>query len=232
MATRTAHPYEDTAVIDSRAPRFNQVVVGVVTLAAAITGWWPLVAIMAAQLIVGLLFGRRYCLPCVIYFEVIQPRFGEGSIEDSRPPRFANIVGAAFLGASTVAFLTGFASAGRVLAGIVSVLALFAATTGICVGCEIYRIAARLRGIRPGHVDRLDLSELGAPANGSGLVVQFTHPLCTDCHEVERRLTAEGHRLVLVDVSRRPDLAHKYQIAVVPTAVAVGGDGSVVQRLA
>ncbi|MFN2388764.1 MAG: DUF4395 family protein [Actinomycetota bacterium] len=231
---RTADPYRDLDVIDARAPRFNQVTVGVVTLAALLTGWWPLVGLMGLQLVVGLTAGRRYCLPCVFYFEVIQPRFGEGPVEDARPPRFANIVGAAFLGASTAAHLAGLSTVGWVLAGIVSALALLAAATGLCVGCEIYRLMARVRGIRPGRVGRLDLSELdGLGTTPAGdVVVQFTHPLCTDCHEVERRLIADGHRLVLVDVSRRPDLARKYQVAVVPTALAVGGDGRVLQRLA
>ena len=48
---------------------------------------------LAAQLAVGLTIGRRYCLPCLLYFELIQPRFGEGPLEDARPPRFANMVG-------------------------------------------------------------------------------------------------------------------------------------------
>jgi hypothetical protein len=37
---------------------------------------------------------------------------------------------------------------------------------------------------------------------------------------------------VKVDVSRRPDLARKYQVAVVPTALAVGPDGAILARLA
>jgi hypothetical protein len=37
---------------------------------------------------------------------------------------------------------------------------------------------------------------------------------------------------VLVDVSRRPDLARKYGVAVVPLAVEVGADGAVRRRLA
>ena len=40
--TRTAHPYRDIDVIDARAPRFNQATVGVVSLIAVLTGWWPL----------------------------------------------------------------------------------------------------------------------------------------------------------------------------------------------
>ena len=228
---RTAHPYLDTEVIDARAPRFNQIVVGTMTLVALLTGAWPLVTLMGFQLIVGLRFGRKFCLPCVFYFEVVQPRIGEGPIEDARPPRFANIVGAIFLTAATLAFVAGFATAGLVLTGMVSVLAFLAATTGFCVGCEIYKIIARVRGIKAGDVAHLDLSELGAQARNN-VVVQFTHPLCTDCHEVERKITAKGHNLVTVDVSKRPDLARKYQVGVVPTAFAVGPDGAVLARLA
>jgi hypothetical protein len=183
------------------------------------------------QLIVGLRFGRRYCLPCLIYFEVIQPRFGEGPIEDARPPRFANIVGAVFLSTAAVAFAVDLSALGWVLTGMVSALAFLAAATGFCVGCEIYRLVARFRGIKPGDVAHLDLGELGASPRNQ-LVVQFTHPLCTECHEVERKLSAEGHEIVKVDVSRRPDLARKYQVAVVPTALAVGPDGAILARLA
>ena len=228
---RTADPYLDTDVIDSRAPRFNQVVVGSVSLVAVLTGaWWPL-ALLALQLIVGLTFGRRFCLPCAFYFEVIQPRIGEGEIEDSRPPRFANMVGAGFLTTATVAHITGLHGLGWALGGMVAALALLAAATGLCVGCEMYRLLARVRGIRPGSVGHIDLGELGADGSQQ-LVVQFTHPLCTDCRTVEKRLTKEGHELLLVDVSKRPDLARKYQVSVVPTALSVGTNGKVLARLA
>ena len=91
--TRSADPYRDLDVIDARAPRFNQAVIGTGSLLAVVTGWWPILAVLAVQLGVGLRFGRRYCLPCVAYFEIVQPRIGEGEIEDSRPPRFANLIG-------------------------------------------------------------------------------------------------------------------------------------------
>jgi hypothetical protein len=227
---RTADPYRDTDVIDARAPRFNQVVVGTVSLVAVLTGQWWLLTLLALQLIVGLRFGRRFCLPCAFYFEVIQPRFGEGEIEDSRPPRFANIVGATFLSAATLAHLAGLSTLGWVLGGIVSALALFAAATGICVGCEMYKVIARLKGIKPGSVAQIDLAEIGSTTGD--VVVQFTHPLCTGCRTIQKKLTDEGHRLVLVDVSKRPDLARKYQVSVVPTALSVGGNGKVLARLA
>src|SRR5262249_611524 len=100
--THVADPYRDTAVIDSRAPRFNQAWIGVVSAVAVGTGWWWLLVALAAQLVVGLTLGRRFCLQCVFYFEVVQRLFGEGPLEDARPPRFANMVGATFLTASAL----------------------------------------------------------------------------------------------------------------------------------
>jgi len=231
MADRTADPYRDLAVIDARAPRFNQATVGVVALVAVLTGWWGLFALLAVQLSLGLTLGRRWCLPCVFYFEVVQPRLGQGLLEDSRPPRFANEVGAVFLGAATLASALGLHSVGLALGAIVAALALLAATTGFCTGCVLYRIGARLRGVRTGGIDRVDLAELGVAA-GQGAIVQFTHPLCADCQELSRRLAGQGRAPVLVDVSRRPDLARKYGVAVVPLAVQVGPDGGVERLLA
>ncbi|HLZ47385.1 MAG TPA: DUF4395 family protein [Candidatus Limnocylindria bacterium] len=228
---RTAHPYRDTAVIDARAPRTNQAIVGTLSLIAILTGWWGILAALALQLAIGLTFGRRYCLPCLLYFEVIQPRLGEGPIEDSRPPRFANVVGVAFLTAASVAYAAGSGRAGAALGGIVAALALLAAITGLCVGCELYRLAARLRGVRSKAIDRVDLIELGAVVEGE-VTVEFTHPLCTDCRTLERDLRAKGRPLLVVDVSQRPDLARKYGVTVVPTAVLVRSDGTVVSRLA
>jgi ribosomal protein S26 len=135
---RTADPYGDTTVIDANAPRTNQSVVALVCLVALATGTPWLVAVMGAQLVIGLTLGRRYCLPCVLYFEVIQPRIGEGRIEDARPPRFANVVGAVFLGGATLAFALGAATVGWILTGIVAALAGLAALTGFCLGCAVY----------------------------------------------------------------------------------------------
>jgi hypothetical protein len=229
---RSAHPYRDTDVIDARAPRFNQATVGVVSLVAVLTGWWPLLGLLAAQLGIGLRFGRRYCLPCVTYFELVQPRFGEGPIEDSRPPKFANQLGFVVLTAATAAWATGLQAAGTALGLIVAGLALLAAATGLCVGCELYRIGARVRGIRRRQIDRVELTELGVAAGGGEFVVAFGHPLCTDCRTVLRDLEAGPERYVSVDVRDRPDLARKYGVALVPTVVRVAGDGRVLRQTA
>jgi hypothetical protein len=227
----TADPYTDLDVVDARAPRFLQATVGVLSVVALLTGWWWLYGLLSLQLVLGLALGRRWCLPCVAYFEWVQPRLGEGRVEDARPPRFANKIGATVLGSAFLAQLAGLATLGTALGALVAVLALLAASTGLCAGCELYKLAARFRGVRPGAVGALDLAEVGA-APGQAAVVQFTHPLCSDCRELEGRLAAGPQPLHTVDVSRRPDLARRYHVAVVPAAFRVAGDGTVLERLA
>jgi hypothetical protein len=143
---RHADPYRDTQLIDERAPRTNQLIVGALSLVAVTVGPWWLLALLAAQLAVGLAFGRRFCLPCLLYFEVLQPVLGEGRLEDSRPPRFANMVGLAFLSTASLAYAVGLDTLGVVLGGLVGALALLAATTGFCAGCTAYKVGYRLTG--------------------------------------------------------------------------------------
>ena len=143
---RRADPYRDTQVIDERAPRVNQAVVGAVALLGAATGWWWLYGLLALQLALGLTLGRRWCLVCVAYFELIQPRLGEGRLEDARPPRFANMVGLGVLGGATLASLAGLDVLSAALGALVGALALLAAATGFCAGCTAYKLGYRLTG--------------------------------------------------------------------------------------
>ncbi len=230
--TRKADPWRDTDVIDERAPRFNQAVTGLVALAGLVFGWPLAWALMAAQLAIGLTLGRRWCLPCLAFYVIVQPRLGEGRLEDSRPPRFANLVGVAFLGSAALAWWLGAEALGSVLGGIVAGLALLSALTGFCTGCWAYRIVARRRGVSRVRHLRLDPADLGGMDGAPRAHVEFTHPLCADCREWGERLGKRPEPLVSIDVSERPELARKYGIAVVPTVLSVAPDGTVLQRLA
>jgi hypothetical protein len=229
---RRADPFRDTDVIDTRAVRFNQGTTGTVALLGALFGWPLAWALMAAQLAIGLTLGRRWCIHCLAYFTLIQPRVGEGPLEDSRPPRFANMVGLVFLAGAAASWWLGAGTLGLVLGSIVAALALLAATTGFCAGCFVYRFGARLRGVSPRHHDRIEPADLAGLDGRPRTYIEFTHPLCSECREWEERLRAGGTPLVTVDVSERPELARKYGIAVVPTVLAVGPDGVVLERLA
>jgi hypothetical protein len=219
-----------TPIIDARAPRFNQCLIGTAALLAFLLGFWPLLSLAALQLALTLSFGPRLCLACLIYFKLVQPRLGPGPVKDARPVRFANFVGLVFLSAASVAHLAGYPRLGWTLGLLVAALALLAAASGFCVGCEMYRLLACLRGIGPRRVARIDMQEIGASGQ-SGLVVQFTHPRCADCQTLEKSLVAQGIPLALVDVSKRPDLARKYGISLVPLAFKVDADGRVLARV-
>ncbi len=224
---RTADPYRDLSVIDARAPRFNQAFVATMAWLSVATGSFVPLLVAGGQLAIGLFFGRRFCLPCVFYFEIVQPRFGEGKIEDSRAPRFANVVGAVFLLSGALAGILGFPFVSLALGGVVGLLATLAVVTGLCVGCEMYKIGARLRGVTHKTLVRLDLADFAVTGEAGELVVEFEHPLCSDCQELGKRLEAKGTRVVHVDVSKRADLAKKYGVAHVPLALRVREDGSV-----
>lgn len=134
--------------IDPRGPRFNQAVLATVLFVAFVANWPWAVPVLAGCLLAGVVGGPRFGPFLAFYAAVIKPRLAPpGELEDPRPPRFAATVGTVVLAASTVAFVAGNVDVGWALALIVAVLAGLAATSGICVGCEIYLLVARRRGL-------------------------------------------------------------------------------------
>jgi hypothetical protein len=135
--------------IDPRGPRFNQAVLAAALVVAfAFDARW-VAPLFAVVLFVGAAFGPRFGPFLRLYAEFIQPRLdAPRELEDPRPPRFAATVGVAFLGGATLAFLAGVAWLGWVLALIVAALAGLSAATGLCIGCELYLVIARWRGVR------------------------------------------------------------------------------------
>lgn len=199
-------------------------------IAAAALRAPALLLLALAQCAASALLGRQGNLPVLAFDAFLRPRLGQGRLEDARPPRFAAGVGAAFLAAAVAAAWAGAGALAWSLALLVGGLALLAAATGFCLGCWIYRLAAPLRGVRPGAPRHIDLAEVGAPAS-DGVVVEFTHPLCADCLDLHARLVGSGRRVVPVNVAERPELARKYGVAVVPLAFAVRADGTVERRV-
>ena len=135
--------------IDPRGPRFNQAVLTAALLVGFLFDWRPVVPLFAVVLLLGAAFGARYGPFLRLYADVIRPRLPPpAALEDPRPPRFAAAVGVLFLVAASLAFLAGAAGVGWFLALIVAALAGLAATTGLCVGCEIWLLFARRRGVQ------------------------------------------------------------------------------------
>lgn len=106
------------------------------------------VPVFAAVLFAGAAFGARYGPFLRVYAVVIKPRLTPPAfLEDPRPPRFAATVGVCFLSVATLAFVAGAPGLAWGLALVVAALAGLAASTGICVGCEVWIFFARRRGV-------------------------------------------------------------------------------------
>ena len=135
------------APIDPRGPRTNQAVLAAALILGFLLGQWLVVPIFGAVLFLGAAFGPSWGPVLRFYGAFVKPHLKPPhELEDPRPPRFAATVGVVFLAASTIAFVLGASTLGWTLALIVAALAAAAATTGICVGCEMYVLFVRLRG--------------------------------------------------------------------------------------
>jgi hypothetical protein len=84
-------------------------------------------------------------------------------LEHDVPPRFAQAMGATFLGLATLALLVGLTPLGWLLTIAVAVLQALLAVTGYCVGCKLYGLKwyvpalyDRVLGIPPA-VERIPL---------------------------------------------------------------------------
>ncbi|HEX4903814.1 MAG TPA: DUF4395 domain-containing protein [Acidimicrobiales bacterium] len=134
--------------IDPRGPRFNQGVLTVVLLGAFVADVRLLVPVMAVVLFLGAAFGAPYGPFLRLYSAVIRPRLAPPKhLEDPRPPRFAASIGTVFLAVSSIAFLLDAQVLAWALALVVAVLAGLAASSGLCIGCELYLLFARRRGV-------------------------------------------------------------------------------------
>jgi hypothetical protein len=135
-------------VVDTRAARTAQAFVALLVTAAALAGDWRLLAVPALHLVLSAALGRPGNLPVRAFDAWVRPRLATASLEDARPPRFANVLGATFLAASLLAHAAGTHALGWALAAAVAALAALGATTGLCIGCRLYWAIALLRRAR------------------------------------------------------------------------------------
>lgn len=138
---------ESPSLVDPRQPRFGQAITGGVLLLGFVLDRPEVLPAMAVVLGAASLLGRRGNLYAYLYPAAKRLlRLGPpGELEEAAPPRFANTLGFVFTGAATLArYAAGSAAAAWTLGLIVAALALLAAGTGLCVGCEVYVAARRL----------------------------------------------------------------------------------------
>lgn len=153
--TRQDLPTDDSGalIIDRRGPRFGASVTTLV-LAAALVVQGPVgIALVVWQTVafaLGSLLGLRWS-PYGNLFRFLKRRLDLGpppETEPEGPPRFAQTCGLAVLVLADVAFLAGAVTLGWVLTGVVLALSTLLATTGLCIGCELYAVGNRIRARR------------------------------------------------------------------------------------
>jgi hypothetical protein len=136
-------------MVDPRQPRFGQAITGIALLVAYLGEWPVVIPIVAGVLAAASLLGARANIYAYLFRVAKRLLRPPRELEEAGPPRFANTLGFVFLTAATVAYfafspplLGGWVAWG--LALLVASLALLAAATGLCVGCEFYVLARRV----------------------------------------------------------------------------------------
>lgn len=152
MSTEAKQHPGQVDVVDVRGPRF----VAWVTTAVLITTLLIApVSAPAAALVLGLqtvVFafgawrGPRQHPYGRIYAAVLAPRLGPVTEREPVPPlKFAQLVGFVFGIVGTLGFATGAPLLGTIATAFALFAAFLNAAFGICLGCQLYPVVARLR---------------------------------------------------------------------------------------
>jgi hypothetical protein len=136
-------------MIDPRGHRFGAGLSVVILVAAFLLNLPVVVALVGLALAVSAWFGTRYSAlgrPWPLVRRVL--RIGPPhELESEFPPRFAQAMGATFLGLATLAFVLGVPALGWLLIAAVAGLQAVLAFTGYCLGCRLYFLRWRVPGL-------------------------------------------------------------------------------------
>ena len=87
----------------------------------------------------------QWSLWAQIYARFIWPRLeAPASLEDARPPRFAQLLGFVITALALILFIVDVDMAGFALTALAFGLAALNAATGLCLGCKAYVLIRRL----------------------------------------------------------------------------------------
>ena len=141
--------------VDVRGPRFaawvttavlvvSLIIAGISTPAAAI-----ILAVQAVIFAIGATAGPRRHPYGLVFAKLVAPRLSPvREREPVAPLKFAQLVGFVFAAVAVVGFASGASLVGVIATGGALVAAFLNAAFGICLGCQLYPLVARLR---PAH---------------------------------------------------------------------------------
>ncbi len=211
-------PARTPAAVHPWAPRFAQAITGLLCLEALLFQTGAVVWV-ATVLIALALVGPRWSP--VSYLFAILP-VGPAELEPSRPTRFAQWIAVVMLAAGIILLYSGAATAGWIVTGVVAVVALFSAISGICIGCIAWKQIAR----RAGAAHDLKRA-FGLQGPGPWLLV-VTAENCPRCGPARRAIhdAAGGRQIVDIDLGEHPE-AGALPIWSVPAGIIIEPSGEV-----
>lgn len=139
--------------VDVRGPRFAAwVTTAVLVITLAVSAVSPLAAavilgVQAVIFAVGAAGGPRRHPYGRIFAGVVAPRLGPVREREPVPPlKFAQLVGLIFALAGVAGFATGAPLVGVIATAAALTAAFLNAAFGVCLGCQLYPLVARLKG--------------------------------------------------------------------------------------
>lgn len=153
LSTPRGSSAEDRPRVDPRGLRFSAAATSTVLALVLVLPTTAATVLLAAQVAIfaATVIGGLHLSPYAqVFARAVRPRIGAPTeTEDARPPRFAQAVGLVFTAGGLAALLLGASVVGLVLVGFALVAALLNATTGLCLGCELYLTVRRIAPARP-----------------------------------------------------------------------------------
>ena len=147
-------PSSTTDQVDVRGPRFAAwVTTGVIVATLLLSAASPLAAavLLALQAVVfaiGAVGGPRKHPYGRIFAALVAPRLGPVSEKEPVAPlKFAQAVGFVFAVIGAVGFAAGWSVVGLTATAFALIAAFLNAAFGICLGCQLYPLVARLRRV-------------------------------------------------------------------------------------
>ena len=132
--------------IDARGPRWSAVITTVVLAIALVTSSLWVIAFQAVVFAIGALRGPQFTPYALIFKELIKPRLkSAATLEDVRPPQFAQTVGFGFALVAVIASVTGAGGLFTIAVAFALAAAFLNAAFNFCLGCEMYLLILRAR---------------------------------------------------------------------------------------
>lgn len=145
-------PNPNTDQVDVRGPRFTAWVTTAVVIAAlgvsavSAAAAAVILGLQAVVFAIGAVGGPRSHPYGRVFAAVVAPRLGPVTEKEPVAPlKFAQAVGFVFAVVGTVGFATGLIAVGLVATAFALIAAFLNAAFGICLGCQLYPLVARLR---------------------------------------------------------------------------------------